>query len=126
MGTRRIVCTIASLVLLVLVLGVAGASADGVMGGHRHANLVSFDAIHNLSGAAAWHNDFAFGGNTQFKLAGSSYWLGSGLELFGPTLAIVPVPPNPPSTTPEPGTLYLLLIGGGLLVLGMRRRAIQS
>lgn len=125
MGKRRIVITMASLALLVLVLGVVGASADGVMGGHSHANLVSFDAIHNFSGAAAWHNDFAPAGRTHFEGIENGYWFGT--ALFGaPVAAIVPTPPPPPSTTPEPGTLYLLLMGGGLLVLGVRRRATQS
>lgn len=125
MGIRKIVATMASVLLLVLILGVTGASADGVTGGQNHANLVSFDAIHNSGGITVSLNDFASAGNVQLEGSQIANWVGT--SLFGAvTPDIVPVPPPPPSTTPEPGTLYLLLIGGGILALGMRRRAIES
>lgn len=125
MGNKKVFCTMASLFLLVLVLGVTGAFADGVTAPHSRGDFVTFDAVHNFTRVAALHSDFDFNTNTGFSGIRDGYKLWTSL-LDGPTAAIVPVPPDPPSTTPEPGTLYLLLMGGGLLALGMRRRAIQS
>lgn len=125
MGIRRVFCTMASLLLLVLVLGITGAFADGVTAAHSRGDFVTFDAVHNFTRVAALHSDFDFNANTGFAGIRNGYKLWTSL-LDGPTAEIVPVPPDPPSTTPEPGTLYLLLMGGGLLALGMRRRTTQS
>lgn len=111
----RIVRSASLLALLVLALSVPGAFADGVTTNHTSVALGSIQTLRMNHGA------------------GNAYWVPTSLaSLFPmslpnvPIIAIVPNPPPPVSATPEPATVYLFLLGTGLILVGMRRRAAES
>jgi PEP-CTERM motif len=124
MKVQSVFRSLSLLAVLVLVLGVAGAFADGITSGRHDGTLVTSDAIHALTPVAAWHTDFAFGRTDQSNGIRSGYLLRMSL-LDGPTRDLAGLPP-PSTATPEPGTVFMLIAGIGIVLFGLRRRATQS
>lgn len=110
----KIVRSASLLALLVLVLSVTGAFADSV----TSRTAVARRSVHTLSVNNVMQN---------------AYWIPTSLATLFPMLlpgtpiiAITSTPPPPTTPTPEPSTAYLFMLGAGLLLVGMRRRAAQS
>ncbi|MGH9735314.1 MAG: PEP-CTERM sorting domain-containing protein [Candidatus Acidiferrales bacterium] len=112
---KSIVRSASLLALLVLALSVTGAFADGVTSNHTAVTLGSIQTL-SMNGGAQ-----------------SAYWVPTSLaSLFpmslpnAPVIAIIPNPKAPVSATPEPATVYLFLLGTGLILFGMKRRVAES
>lgn len=125
MDTTRVVRTVSLLAVLVLVLGVAGAFADGVTSSRHDDSLITRNTFHSLNPTADSHVGFAL------ESAGRSDGIRQGyllrMSLLGnPKSNLISNPPPPPTSTPEPGTLLMLAAGLGVLVFGWRQRASQS
>jgi hypothetical protein len=121
MQVKRVVWGISVGVLLVLVLAVTGAFADPVTGG-KHGDLVSFYQTQTFN--QTWNSDFWFDNNSWSKGTKGDSWFGTWLW-DGPKPDLDGGPPAPPTTTPEPASVYLLALGAGLIFLGTGRRATQ-
>ncbi|HTU33721.1 MAG TPA: PEP-CTERM sorting domain-containing protein [Candidatus Acidoferrum sp.] len=124
MDTTRVVRTVSMLAVLVLVLGVAGAFADGVTPSRHDDSLITSNTFHSLSPTADSHVGFAVESARPSNGIRQGYLLRMSL-LGNPKSDLVSNPP-PPTSTPEPGTLLMLAAGLGVLVVGWRQRASQS
>lgn len=125
MDTTRMVRTASVLVVLVLVLGVAGAFADGVSSSRHDDSLTAVNTFHPLNPNADSHVGLALEGAGHSNGVRQGYLLRMSL-LGDPKSDLVSVPPPPPTSTPEPGTLLMLAAGLGVLAVGWRQRASQS
>lgn len=126
MDTTRVVRTVSLLAVLVLVLGVAGAFADGVTASRHDDSLITSNNVHSLNPTADSNAGLAL------ESAGRSSGIRQGyllrMSLLGDPKSdlISNPPPPPPTSTPEPGTLLMLAAGLGALFVGWRQRATQS
>lgn len=106
MEARKIIRSASLLALLVLVISVTGAFADSATNSQSGSVVVSVSSVQVPSP------------NLQADLL---------LPTFlpaGPIIALTSVPP-PQATTPEPSTVYLFMLGAGMILLSLKRRATQ-
>lgn len=125
MDTTRVVRIVAVLAVLVLVLGVAGAFADGVTSSRHDDSLIMANSFHSLNPNADSHVGLALEGAGHSNGVRQGYLLRMSL-LGDPKSDLISNPPPPPTSTPEPGTLLMLAAGLGVLAVGWRQRASQS
>ena len=126
MDTTRVVRTVSLLAVLVLVLGVAGAFADGVTASRHDDSLITSNNLHSLNPTADSNAGLALESASHSNGIRQGYLLRMSLLGDPKSDLISNPPPPPPTSTPEPGTLLMLAAGLGALVVGWRQRATQS
>ena len=124
MGTKKTACLLGVVAALVLVIAVAGASADGVRGGDTHHGVArSSDVVHGFNPIASYHEDFTLDSHKPGNGIRSGYLLRESLlagkfcKTGGDNSK-----GKDPTSTPEPGSLVLLLAGVGGLFFARRSK----
>lgn len=109
MEARKIVPSVSLLALLVLVVSVTGAFADGATNSQFGGTVVSVSTVQTPNP----------------NLLQADLMLPTLLPT-GPIVALIPNPPPPVTPTPEPSSVYLFMLGAAMILFSLKRRATQS
>jgi len=109
MEARKVVRSVSLLALLVLVVSVTGVFADGATNSQPRGTVVSLNSVQAPNP----------------NLLQADLMLPTLLPT-GPIVALIPNPPPPTTPTPEPSSVYLFMLGAGMILFSLKRRATES